>query len=77
MALDDPLDDARARRRARVRELLGDLFDLADPSERARTIGEQADRRRRRDRFVAVGVDIAREIRRAAIEVARAPGRTR
>lgn len=56
-------------RRERLAELLGELFDLIEPgrsSANRLSIGEQADRRRRRDRFVALGLDFARELVRAA-----------
>ena len=56
----------RETTRAHLAELLGELFDQVDPRERARTIGEQADRKWRRQRFERVGLDFARELVRAA-----------
>lgn len=61
-------DFARVARLARVRELLGELHDLTikpvPPSPV--TIGEQAEARRQRERFVELGVEVCRALAKAA-----------
>jgi hypothetical protein len=61
-------------------EQLGELFDLVVPRQiQGKTIGEQAERRRRRERFQELGHELARELVRAArrlSEADRSPGST-
>ena len=62
----------KADRRARLEELLGELFDLADDRQpRDMTIGQQAEKRRRREQFQAVGIKLLREVVLAAREPAK------
>jgi hypothetical protein len=53
--------------RARLLEQLGEPFDLVVPRDiRGKTIGEQAERSRRRERFQSVAHELARELVRAS-----------
>lgn len=57
---------AKDDRRAKIEELLGDMFDQADSRQpRDMTIGEQAEKARRRKRFQELGVELARELAKA------------
>lgn len=53
--------------RAQLEQLLGEMFDALEPERPTeRTIGEQADRRRRRDAFVKAGLEALRVVVKAA-----------
>lgn len=62
------VEERALERRKRIALKLGELFDLADPPERARSAEEREERPKRRRAFQCSGVELLREVVRAAVE---------